>query len=59
MFISNLNAYTPLLGDYPFNTALQKIKPYLQQVADKKFLTLGDYTFYHSKFRVYVQLKQV
>lgn len=56
VFITNLNSYSQIPGEYPFDIAIQKITPDLQKIAGKEFVTLGDYNFNNSRFRVYVHL---
>lgn len=55
IFIVNLDTYSTVAADYPFNDSLNQLRPELRKLAEHTFLTLGDYELNGYKYRVYVK----
>lgn len=55
VYITNLDSYPFNPNDYPYNKDMLKLRPMLRQLADKKFVKLGDYKVNHYTMRVYIR----
>lgn len=54
VFIINLDQYQGK-SVYPFDQDMELIRPILKQMAEKEFITLGDYYFMDARHQVYVR----
>lgn len=54
VFIANLNDYERE-DAYPFNVSIRSIRPQLKEYAERVFISLGDYDFKGSTYRVYIR----
>lgn len=56
VFIMNMGKYpTSISSVFPYNKTIAPLRPELKAIADKQLMTLGNYHFHSSTYRVYVR----